>query len=356
MDEALRLAVAATVAERCVAAVRNDAEPGDGTAEGALLSDVVAFTENAVGAETLHRTCELVQEQAPAQPDVLLLWAEPVHQALLSSRPLPASLREIRREVDLASDGSPADDLDQRGKEVFARLAVLQAAEAQRRGDWDTAGMWLRLHARSGWEGAAPRPRDRRRRRAIIGAALVLPVALVAGLVVLLQGPDGPELPYSPHAYGPVCRGEKYRDAPAYSGAAPHDTVVLMVTGNQAEPIPTFTDDSGPKFSGAWSPDEPSTVQAVACVEPTRRTGTVERCPYRTGQGGIGARPAEIPMVRTDYTITLIEARTGRRLHRVQVPGERAECPASVPVGTSRLDTEPTDQQYITALGRFIDG
>jgi hypothetical protein len=61
-------------------------------------------------------------------------------------------------------------------------------------------------------------------------------------------------------------------------------------------------------------------------------------------------------MYRGEFTITLYEARTGRRIHQAHISGEVMKCPKMVPVGASRVFTTPSPQQYIDAIGRFVDG
>lgn len=367
MDNARRLAIAVTIARRCVAAVGRDARPGDETADGAVLSAVTAFAE--INAALLDTTREkLGRPELPRtdRVDILAQWAWPIHAAMLSGRSLPGALDEIRREVVAESaerGGHVADSLDDLDGQVYAVTAVRTASELQVQGNWDEAGEWVRLARESGH---LPRkPVNRTRRLTVIGAALAVPVVLVIWLIARSGGdPEPPALPLSITDYAPACDGKAFPTAPAYAGAAPHNTVVL--TAADDDHLPTSekwalldtvqTGEDVMKFSRAWRPDQTRTVQAVACVDLVSQSEQVRACHYRDARDLIRTGlPTQVFMFRGHFTITVIEVRTARRLHRVEVPGEKADCPQTVPANTGSIHTELTADQLKSAIGRFID-
>ncbi|GAA1040990.1 hypothetical protein GCM10009557_63650 [Virgisporangium ochraceum] len=66
---------------------------------------------------------------------------------------------------------------------------------------------------------------------------------------------------------------------------------------------------------------------------------TIDRCGYRDPQRpGLAQPPIPVPMYRGEFTITLYETRTGRRIHRTTISGQDAECPSTLPAGVSSTD------------------
>ncbi|SFO31341.1 hypothetical protein [Actinomadura madurae] len=368
MDNARRLATAVTIARRCVAAVGRDASPDENTADGTVLADAMAFAD--ITASLVEKTRERldIPDLAPThRVDILAEWAWPIHTAMLSARPLPAALAEIRDEVEdelQAQGGLVADSLDALDGQVYALTALRVALEFQSQGKLDEAKEWLRLGRESGH--LPGKPVNRTRRLTIIGVSLALPVALVVWLIARSGGdPEPPSLPYSMSDYAPACDGKAFPAAPAYAGAAPHNTVVL--TAADDDHLPTSqkwalldTVQSGMdvmKFSRAWRPDEARTVQAVACVDLVRQSDLVQVCNYRHSRDLIRTSlPTQISMFRGYFTVTVIEVRTARRLHHVEVTGDRAVCPQTVALDTSSVHTELTADQLKSAIGHLIDG
>ncbi|MEO3826898.1 hypothetical protein [Actinomadura sp. B10D3] len=345
-----------------------DASPGDGTADGTVLADVTAFAE--IDASLLDKTRERLstQELSPSRRvDILTDWAWPIQRAMLSTLPLPDTLAEIRDEVEseLQARGGVAEWLDAVNGEVYVWAASRTALEFQRQGRWDEAGTWLRLARESGH--LPSKPVNRQRRLTIIGASLAIPVALVAWLIARSGGgdPEPPPLPISTSDYAPACDGKAFPGAPAYAGAAPHNTVVLTAADDDKLPTsqkwaPLDTVRSGldvTEFSRAWRPDDARAVQAVACVDLVRQSELAKVCNYRPLQDLIRTGlPTRISMFRGYFTITVIEVRTARRLHHVEVAGEKAVCPQTVAMNTSSVHTELTADQLKSAIGHLIDG
>jgi hypothetical protein len=198
----------------------------------------------------------------------------------------------------------------------------------------------------------------------VAGATGVSVVALVAWLIVRSLGPETGELPYSPSGLSDVCDGTVYPDAPAYTGAGPHPTMLfatdynLRQTGRWSIPPEIVDAGNAALFSAAWRPQEPGEVQAVACMTVDEKSqNTIDRCEYRDPQRPGLAQPLiPVPMYRGEFTITLYETRTGRRIHRTTISGQDAGCPSTLPAGASRVYSEPSPQQYVDAIGRFVDG
>lgn len=371
MDNAQRLVTAVTIARRCVAAAGRGARPGDDDADGAVLADVTAFAGRDLDTGLLSRTRERLSEPvlSPSdRVDLLVQWTWPIHTAMLAGRPLPTALEEMRQEVETETrnhGGTVTDLLDDLDGQAFASTAVRMAGEAQRRGEWDESGDWLRLARASG---RLPRePGSPGKRLAVVGAALLIPVALAVWLVARSGGggPDTPPLPYSPIDLASACDGKAFPAATGYAGAAPHDTVVVTTAGgttgsSSKKWVPLDTVNSGSdvmKFSRAWRPDETRKVQAVACVTVTSQPGIVDECHYRSSRDLIQtSMPQQIFMYKGRFTITVVEARSARPLHRVEVTGEKADCPRTLPADTVSTHTDLTADQLKTAIGHLIDG
>jgi len=110
------------------------------------------------------------------------------------------------------------------------------------------------------------------------------------------------------------------------------------------------------KFSPAWKPEQARTVQAVACVTRVGQSDRVDVCHYRSTQDLIRTGlPRQVFLYRGRFVITVVEVRTARQLHRVEVLGDKAECPQTLPANTVSTHTELTADQLKSAIGHLID-
>jgi hypothetical protein len=322
MEPAVRLARSATIACRLVEALARGAVPGAGSADNRLAEGVVGFTQLDPAQLTATRRAILGGTRLRENLVTAAVgWAEAIDEALLAGRVLPPELETMVAGVGPAS-------LDPLSAQVFARVST-----------------------------ESPAVRNHRRLLLVAGAGAVA-VALVAWLVVRSLGPESSELPFSAAGFSPACDGTVFPDAPAYKGAAPHPTVVFTTDYNQQlsgkwSTVHAIYDERNP-FSDAWTSSDPAVIQAVACItingDPRH---PVSQCPYsdRSRPG-----PTTLPMYRGEFTITMYEARTGRRIHQAHISGEVTKCPKMVPVDATHVFTSPSPQQYLDAIGRFVDG
>jgi hypothetical protein len=324
MEPAVRLARSAVIACRLVEALARGAVPGEGSADNRLAEGVAVFTRlDQVQVTATRRAILSGNRLRENLVTAAVGWAEALDQALIEGRVLPPELEAL-------VDGVGPSGLDPFAAQVFARISTEPVAVA----------------------GRSPR------RLVMVAGAGAVAVALIAWLVVRSLGPESNDLPFSAAGFSPACDGTVFPDAPAYRGAAPHPTVVfstdynLQLSGKWST-VQAIYDQRNP-FSAAWRSSDPGEIQAVACIaldgDPH---DTVTECPF-TVPGSPGAK--KIPMYRGEFTITLYEARTGRKIHQAHISGDVIKCPKTVPVKVTHIFTTPSPQQYIDAIGRFVDG
>lgn len=324
MEPAARLARSAMIAGRLVEALARGAVPGDGSDDNRLAEGVAVLTRLDQAQITATRRAILSGNRLRENLVTAAVgWAEAIDQALIEGRALPPELETL-------VDGVGPGTLDPLAAQVFARISTEPLPAA----------------------GRSPR------RLVLVAGAGAVAVALIAWLVVRSMGPESSDLPFSAAGFSPACDGTVFPDAPAYRGGAPHPTVVfstdynLQLSGKWAT-VQAIYDQRNP-FSAAWRSNDPGEIQAVACIaldgEPH---DSVNECPYNVPSS---PGPKKIPMYRGEFTITLYEARTGRRIHQTHVTGDTMKCPKMVPVGVTHVFTTPSPQQYIDAIGRFVDG
>lgn len=324
MEPAVRLARSAMIACRLVEALARGAVPGEGSADNRLAEGVAVLTQ--LGPEQITATRRAILAGNRLRENLVTAavgWAEAIDEALLAGRVLPPELERLVAEVGPSS-------LDPLAAQVFARIST---------------------------DGCTPAARNHRRLLLVAGAGAVA-VALVAWLVVRSFGPESSDLPFSAAGFSPACDGTRFPDAPAYRGDAPHPTVLFSTDYNQQlsgkwSTVQAIYNDKNP-FSEAWKSSDPAVIQAVACIaldgEPN---GTVTQCPYNDRAH---PEPITVPMYRGEFTITVYEARTGRKIHQTHITGEVMTCPKMVPVDVTHVFTTPSPQQYLDAIGRFVDG
>lgn len=324
MDPAVRLARSAMIACRLVEALARGAVPGDGSHDNRLAESVAVFTQLDQAHVTATRRAILSGNRLRENLVTAAVgWAEAIDQALIEGRALPPELAGL-------VDGAGPATLDPLAAQVFARISTEPVPAA----------------------GRSPR------RLVLVAGAGAVAVALIAWLVVRSMGPESSDLPFSAAGFSPACDGTVFPDAPAYKGDAPHPVVVfstdynLQLSGKWST-VQAIYDQRNP-FSAAWRSNDPSEIQAVACIaldgEPH---DTVTECQYNVPSA---ATPTKIPMYRGEFTITLYETRTGRRIHQAHISGEAMKCPKMVPVKVTHVFTTPSPQQYVDAIGRFVDG
>jgi hypothetical protein len=195
----------------------------------------------------------------------------------------------------------------------------------------------------------------------LVGAVLVgvLVLALVGGILVYRAVvPDRRSaLPRSVDGFQDACGGRPvaFTAAAAHAGPGPHPMVIF---------------DTGSRFTYAGMPAElqsadPARVQLIACIEQAGGSDAapvVTTCHYVPGGGLItvpsvpGSTNLDLPMHQGVYDVSVYEAKTGRQVGRLHVPGTATTCPERVaaPAGeTPKLTSQLTLDDEVRALLPF---
>ncbi len=150
-------------------------------------------------------------------------------------------------------------------------------------------------------------------------------------------------LPTTTVGFYQVCRGTAtFPSAPAFAGPPPHPVYF---------PVPWFGEES-------WHADRPADVQLVVCTKRSTEGGAkVRSCTYQTSDG-----PFTQDLIKTTWTITLVEARTGRTVAQHTVVGGTTKCLPGLlpdydvypPALTKTQETSLTDRQAYDTVGRYV--
>lgn len=122
---------------------------------------------------------------------------------------------------------------------------------------------------------------------------------------------------------------------PAYEGPGPHFIAPVGIRSQLPQSvavgvIPTDLDDPGDGryFGGDESvlanpmTDKDAQIQLLACIEPIKGDGPIGKVECYFGDASGGARNFQtFPLYRADYEVTVREARTGRVVRTLSVPG-----------------------------------
>jgi hypothetical protein len=150
-------------------------------------------------------------------------------------------------------------------------------------------------------------------------------------------------LPTTTVGFYDMCKGAvTFPSAPAYSGAPPHPLYF---------PVPWFGDES-------WHATRPGDVQLIVCTKRSTDGGaTIRSCAYQTSDG-----PYTQQLIKTTWTITLFEARTGRMVAQNTIVGGTTVCLPGLlpdydvyPPALSKIqETSLTDRQAYDTVGRYV--
>jgi hypothetical protein len=188
----------------------------------------------------------------------------------------------------------------------------------------------------------------------------VLVLLLVVGVVaaVLYRGGSRP-LPSLTSGFD--CSGP-YPDATAYTGPAPHPVVIVTDSnvnrdGQWVPDNDAFQQAAYRLNQAVWHPEEPRSVQLIACVtEQSTGPEVVKLCPYQNESGPkTDYAPYKVAMYQGVFDVTLYELRTHRKVAGSTLLGEWTDCPSEVPAGTGLLATQPSVEQYLAALRHFVE-
>jgi hypothetical protein len=150
-------------------------------------------------------------------------------------------------------------------------------------------------------------------------------------------------MPSTTDGFYEACRvSATFPDARPYSGPPPH--LVYF-------PVPWFGDRS-------WQAAEPSAVQLVVCTDRRTNSGAkVRNCTYQTSDG-----PFTQQLIKTTWTVTIFEARTGRVVAQKSVVGGTTSCLPGLlpdydtfPPSLSKIqETRLTDRQAYDTVGKYV--
>jgi hypothetical protein len=189
----------------------------------------------------------------------------------------------------------------------------------------------------------APRPSSRVRPILVGVAVLAGAVLLVWFLVLPRYGTHhASTLPASVGQLYAACDtpGTAYRPAPAYTGAAPHP-VVAFIDGSRVT-------DLTPEPSATWLPDNPNTVQLVACAKRVGTAGHGPLCRYPSAIDG----QQNYLMGLAQFRLDVYELRTHRRIATATLVGTDTSCP-HIYLG-DQVSSRLTGSQLYTFLQPFV--
>lgn len=175
--------------------------------------------------------------------------------------------------------------------------------------------------------------------------------------------------------YGDECPGantpQVYNGAAPYQGRGPHP-VAFVDPGDSTVDNNFYTDDSNPNntvpdgtFSTEphdWIPPTVSSVQLVACVvdnwQNLSNPPTARDCGMYQPQGG--GFPFDVQIIYDSYTITLVNAKTGKQVAPpVTIVGKQIpNCPPKVSYSllpSAQFYTILSTAQAESAFGRYIN-
>jgi uncharacterized membrane protein YhaH (DUF805 family) len=155
-----------------------------------------------------------------------------------------------------------------------------------------------------------------------------------------------------------VCNyGIFYPQSPKRSGKAPHPIVVLVDDGEDDRTdirlrngsyffeSEGLTDD----VRAIWGPDDPNTVQLVACLDRVGTGAKVRNCEYGD------PAPETVSLMAADWQLRVYEAATGVKIHDKTMPGDEKKCPYSVRVGPDRkIYAEVSGRTLTAALRGYV--
>jgi hypothetical protein len=176
--------------------------------------------------------------------------------------------------------------------------------------------------------------------------------AVIALYVVLLVVPEfaPPLLPMDSSQLQAACQGGvSYRNAAPYTEGGSHPVIV-------------FSNDPTVTFSAQWAPDDPTTIQLVACVQADGNTSDSSvTCSYNkygmdpNGILGNLAGPTETDNVTwVEYQITVYTLRTHQQLGSVKVNGADTTCPQQKEPGAP-INSQLTDDQLHQVLDPYVN-
>jgi hypothetical protein len=189
--------------------------------------------------------------------------------------------------------------------------------------------------------------------------------ALVGGAFVLF----GDDKPFVVFHYRAMCeKPHGFKQAAAHSATAPHPVFVYGYWDVRENNPKMF----GPAGLDVWDPTDPAKVQLVACVDPIGRGDFVKRCDYSASSGSLGD-PVGGPagptgyyaknMYKTNFRLTLYEARTGKRVFSTQFAGDNfgpdeneSRDPCSLTTLVRANDPRSTDVEGDPFLRQIQDG
>lgn len=193
------------------------------------------------------------------------------------------------------------------------------------------------------------------RRGRIIAIVSIVSVAALGAITYLVWGRGE----FTVSDFGATCEDPRgFDEAAAYSESGPHP-VHIDYYGVGAEPHEV----------AVWRPEDPATVQLVACATEVGKGDFVERCEFAAE--GSGTISYAITLYKGIYDVTLYDARTGDVVFETQLQGEEfvgsmrspdEPCQDFLNIAQDEDDREsenlgwPSDAQLRDALTPYVEG
>ena len=112
-----------------------------------------------------------------------------------------------------------------------------------------------------------------------------------------------------------------------------------------------------PSSGTEWLPDNPASVQLVACITQTNGRSTGQTCNYTgfTLSGGVTGK--EITILNTLFRITVYQARTRQKVETAEITGANTSvCPKTINANApGTLDSTFTNAQLQQVLDPYVD-
>lgn len=160
------------------------------------------------------------------------------------------------------------------------------------------------------------------------------------------------QLPEVTDAYSGACDGSgtAFTAAPAYAGSGPHPIAVFLGDAD-------LSYDSGTE----WLPDNPASVQLIACITQTDGRSTGKTCDYGgytfTLGGSGGYQTKQVTVVNGLFRITVYQARTRQKIGTAEITGaDTSVCPKTIdPHAPDTLNSTFTNAQLQRVLNPYVD-
>lgn len=150
--------------------------------------------------------------------------------------------------------------------------------------------------------------------------------------------------------YEKVCQGASASNASAYGGSAPHPIVMMQPSAVSGH----YTQDSIAFKDSTWTPDYTKypSIQLVGCFDRKSELASPKNCSLQDSN----KKTVNIPLVPVTYTLTIYEAKSGKKVATKEVSGPATSCPfiAAYNPSNPKLYGDPDSAGTQTAVTEFV--